>query len=528
MILKKPYAFIIKHFRMIHLLLLLPISYLLIKTNQIRLFFKAYVNNDYSLRGIFNSTNLASNYINILMYLAIIIILFVFVIMIILFQRKDKPTRLYSISVIYYLSLFIILSVSFSVFNKIEVDTLSQGTVNIVKDLSLIIYLSEYIFGFFTLLRGVGFDIKRFNFKTDIRELQIDSADSEEFEFILDKDNYKTKRNIRRFFMEFKYYYLENKFIFTIIFIALFVSALVLLFTGKKDITKKVYKEGEALYSGGLSIKINDSFVSSLSFDGNIIDKDKSYVILKVDITNNTYEEQSFNYGKLVLRIGNKTFGPDTSVASKFIDYGIPYVGTKIKGMASGNYIFVYPIDKNLVGQNIKANLYIYKDYLDVEISPEYINDEISVNSVNMGTTINIGSIKNSTVNISSYEVMNRFTYTYNYCSSSNNCYDLKNSVSVDPVKERNKTLMLMDFALYLDSDSYYMEQTKTYKSFFSDFLKVRYYINGEEYIDDAQVSNPNDYNEKLIVKVSNRINNAEKIDAVLNIRNYSYVIKLK
>jgi len=35
MILRKPYKFLIKHFKLIHLLLFLPVVYLLIKTNNI-------------------------------------------------------------------------------------------------------------------------------------------------------------------------------------------------------------------------------------------------------------------------------------------------------------------------------------------------------------------------------------------------------------------------------------------------------------------------------------------------------------
>ena len=51
MIIKKPYAFIIKHFRLIHLLLLIPMFYLVTQTKEIITFFSEYVANDYLSAG---------------------------------------------------------------------------------------------------------------------------------------------------------------------------------------------------------------------------------------------------------------------------------------------------------------------------------------------------------------------------------------------------------------------------------------------------------------------------------------------
>ena len=116
MILKKPYAFIIKHFRAVHLFLLIPMFYLIIKTKNIVSFFAEYIANDYTFK--FNNvlSSLSGNYINLFMYLAVILILVVFMFLFIILQKKEKPTRYYSVSIIYYIVIFILLTTFFSIF----------------------------------------------------------------------------------------------------------------------------------------------------------------------------------------------------------------------------------------------------------------------------------------------------------------------------------------------------------------------------------------------------------------------------
>ena len=190
MIIKKPYAFIIKHFRLIHLLLLIPMIFLVTQTREMVSFFRDYVTNNYTLgssTGVLSS--LASNYINIFMYLAVIIIMVVLIFLTIVLQRKEKPTKFYKVSIVYYLVMFILITVSFTIFKSIENDTLGTAAARIIRDLSVLIHYSQYIFIAFTAVRGVGFNIKQFDFKSDLAELEISSEDSEEVEFLIGIDS---------------------------------------------------------------------------------------------------------------------------------------------------------------------------------------------------------------------------------------------------------------------------------------------------------------------------------------------------
>ena len=68
MILRKPYAFLIKHFRLIHLVLSILFLYLLFQTGNINGFFNDFVNAGY----VTNEVNIASTYIHPYIYIAII------------------------------------------------------------------------------------------------------------------------------------------------------------------------------------------------------------------------------------------------------------------------------------------------------------------------------------------------------------------------------------------------------------------------------------------------------------------------
>ena len=158
MILKKPYAFIIKHFRAIHLLLLIPMIYLIIETKDIVNFLSEYIANGYVFNSSYMLSALASNYINIFMYLAVIIILIVSIFLSVVLQKKDKPTKYYNISIVYYLFIFIIITASFSVFKMIERDTLDDVLARLIRDLSYIVHYSQYIFVIFTFIRGIAYN----------------------------------------------------------------------------------------------------------------------------------------------------------------------------------------------------------------------------------------------------------------------------------------------------------------------------------------------------------------------------------
>ncbi|CDF11869.1 unknown [Mycoplasma sp. CAG:776] len=539
MIIKKPYAFIIKHFRLIHLLLLIPMFYLVTQTKEIITFFSEYVANDYTLASSTDVlSSLASNYINIFMYIAVIVIMIVLIFLTIVLQRKEKPTKFYNISIVYYLVLFILITVNFAIFKAIENDTLDPVFARLIRDLAMLIHYSQYIFIIYTGIRGIGFNIKKFDFKSDLSELEISTEDNEEIEFLIGIDSDKAKRTMRRFLRETKYYYKENKFIFIMIFIILIGVAGTLLYMNE-EVYQRVYKENDNIASGYLNFKIKDSFISNLSKNGKVLNKDKYYVILELEITNRYREDHEFNYVNLELTINNKYVLPDLSIAHYFNDYGTPYSGTYIKGNTSNDYILVYEIDKNLINQDFLITVYSHYDGSvggigtvnhRISLDPTLIDENIISNNVSLGTNINLSNtnLGNSEFVILDYEFTRRYEYTYDYCLNSNKCIPSTGIVSIDYTSDgTNKTLLVLDYDLSLDEEIPYMNVKKSFKSVFEDYTEIIYQLNGKTYSYKVTLANPTSYDEKAIIKVPSEIENADRVELVLTIRNISYRIRL-
>ncbi len=540
MILKKPYAFIIRHFRMIHLMLLIPMCYLVFKTGAIVRFFRVYVSNGYMLSSDMMLSNLTSNYINIFMYIAVILILLILIILSLVLQKKSKPTKFYNISILYYLAMFLLITGCFVVFGMIENDTLDNTFARILRDLSLLIHYSQYIFIVYVLMRGVGFNIKQFNFKDDLEDLQISAEDSEEFEFLVGRDTYKTKRNIRRFFRELKYYYKENKFIFTIIFIVAIGVIGTMLFMNR-EVYQKVYNNGDTVSFGFLNMKVEDSYISDLNLKGQVIKDGKTYVIVKFKLTNRFRDDKVFNYANIQLVVNSLRVSPDMVASNNFADLGNPYGGGQIKGNTEGTYIMAYEIDSSLIhGGKYEIEAYSGFDSSQggigvinkrFKLNPKVVDSEIISNDFNMGTVIKLDNtnLNKSEVSLNSYEFMGRFSYNENYCLSKNNCYDVVRDLYLNGNEVDKNTLMVMDYSLNLDTDSLYMSYSnKTFKNFFDDFMIIKYKIQDKEYTRNVSIINPVNYSDKLVFKIDRDILNADSISAVIAIRNRAFNIKLK
>lgn len=505
--------------------------YLVTQTREIVTFFSDYVSNNYTLSSFPEAlSSLASNYINIFMYLAVIIIMVVLIILALVLQRKNKPTRFYKISIVYYLVMFILITVSFAIFKSIENDTLDPVLARLISDLSTIIHYSEYIFIIYTAVRGVGFNIKKFDFKSDLDELEINSEDSEEIEFLIGIDSDKVKRTFRRFLRETKYYYKENKFIFIMIIIIGFGIIGTLLFMNE-EVYQRVYRENESIALGYLNFNVKDSFISNLSQNGEVLNEDKYYVILQLEITNRYREDHDFNYVNLELTVNNEYILPNLSIANYFIDYGTPYDGTPIKGNTSNDYILVYEIDKYLINQDFLLTVFSHYDSSvggigsvnnQISLTPTIISDELVTNNINLGTRIELfnTNLGNSEITITDYEITNLYRYTY--ISNTG-----RESIGFASASDYRNTLLVLGYDLILDEEIPYMDIARTYRSVFNDYAKVEYTINGAKYTTNVTIANPNSYSEKAIIEMPREIANASDIDLILTIRNISYRINL-
>ena len=535
MILKKPYAFLIKYFRIIHLLLLLPIGYLISKTFNIVSFFKTFVSNNYTT----NIINIAGEHISIFMYAAIIFILVTVLSIYYLMRQKEKSTKLYFFTIVYYLFLFILLTITHSILSGMERDIISAQLARAYRDISLVLCLPQYLFFGYILIRGIGFDIKQFNFSNDLKDLEITDVDSEEFEFALNLESYKVKRTARRFFREFIYYVRENMFVFSCITAVVIISIVTTIYM-HFGVYNKTYRVSDKMTHNFFNMEIKDSMLTNIGYDGNIITEGKYYLVLKLYIENNSSKNYELDYNNFRLVINNKNIYPILDRGEYFIDYGKPYYKEKIKKQTSNTYALVYELDKNQIQDEYEIKILegieysvgsITPHYKVIDLKPTKVMKVVTLDNYDMEKTINLKNtaLGYTTFKINNYKITDSYTYNYDYCYSSNNCSSLKDMITIDKAGTIEKTtLIVFNIEYSLDKTTIYASNIKTDTKFFDNYLAIEYTKQGEKKVLSLKNRTTERMKDTLVFELREDVKNAEKINLLVTIRNKRYTIKLK
>ncbi len=491
MIVRKPFAFLIKHFKAIHLFLFGLLVYACYKYNAIVSFLRSYISTG-------NGRYDAVNYIN---YTSIYVILGAIAIMLVIYylmKHKDKPKKLYLFSIIGYIIVIVLFIFLFNYLRTFSNSTIEQKTLRLYRDISLMGLIFQYIIIVIMLIRGLGFDIKKFNFSKDIQELNIDLTDNEEVELVMGFDTNKTKFKIRRFFREFKYFIREN-ILFTglsLIVIVVIIWVLVSNYANKN----KVYKENE--YFGiDFNMLVEGSYLTK---EDNSLKKlsvgNSSLLIVKFKISSN-YND-ILNPDSFILSIYGKSYSPNNKYCFSLKDIGKCYNKIKLTEEEK-EYIFVYLVDDNVIDKEI----YLKYDYgyltnknnsvIRVKLSPNDIDDEeTTTKKINDTLEFNNSILGNYKLKIDEYNISDSFNINTDITltpAESNTIIRLKISESNDLV---NSYALLK----YTISN---MEYTSTMKKLYND--------------------NNYDYYE-----INNDIKTADSIKLVLNSRhnNYEYILK--
>ena len=107
MVVRKPYKFLIKNFKKIHIFISLLLIYICFETNNILNYFNKLIEG--------TAVRLESlSYINNFIIFLIILVIISCVIIYILMRLKNKPKTLYLITILGYIGLIVILLVSYS------------------------------------------------------------------------------------------------------------------------------------------------------------------------------------------------------------------------------------------------------------------------------------------------------------------------------------------------------------------------------------------------------------------------------
>lgn len=532
MILKKPYAFLIKYFRIIHILLAFPIIYLIIKTGNIVSFFKSFID-----AGYYTSiSNIASSHINYFMYLSVLFVLLAGIAIYFLMRQKEKSTKFYFFLILFYIILLIMLGVTHSILFSMETTTLDATAARAYRDISYMFYLPQFFFAAFTIFRGIGFDLKKFNFELDIQELEITDIDSEEFELVIGIDEHKVKRNIRRFIREFRYYVLENKFIFTIL-CSIFVIIIGTILYLNRGVYNKTYKQSQVVSHKNLRVQVTDSLLTNKDYGGNLFKDNKYYVVVQLSLENKGKESTTLDYNNFYLDLENRRVYPILDRASYFIDFGgIIKEDTKLKKDTKNTYVLVYEIQESEIKDEYTLTILenvtltvgqISPNYKKVSLKPKKEIDIITIGTTKYGkiATFEESRIGYSSFQIKNFELKDSFTYQYQSCYTETSCRDLTNMVSSN---SSSKTLLIMEVNHTIDQNTFYYQSARTSRLFPNHFITIEYVTEVESKKTTIVNKTPDSYSKGFILEVPNELKNAKKIDVVVTIRNKKYIMNLK
>lgn len=504
MIFKKPYGFLIKHFKLIHLILTGLFIYLLKYVNDILGFY-----NDFRA-GIASKVD-AEIYLNNGYVLPVFLSIVICVIAYLLLKYKDKPRVLYIVLIGFVLCISVMINIVQGGLEVILYEVIDTKTLLLYRDLLKILIVFQYISIGVVLVRGLGFDIKKFNFVKDLHELDIDVSDEEEVELTLGNAN-AVQRKFHRRLREFKYYYIENK-----TFILIIVGVILLFgisgFIINKEVINKVYSQGESFSSDEFGFNLINSYITRTSYNNEILlSDDYYYVIANMNLLSRGVKRE-FNKANLILYIDDNSYRPENYTGDKFMDLGTIYRKQKV-GSAS-NYLFVYKVPSSEVD---KKMLLEYAGDLKVKLKPVMLDKSSKEINYKLGDKLDLSrtTFKTGSITISNVEIGNSFEYNYQY-EIGGKVYDSKYIINSS-----------QGVILKLDISSSYPLGLDNY-NFLDTYCTLKYKIDDKEYVVKSFINKtPGSHQNGIYVSVDKNIESATSIWFDIQIRSDKYIYKIK
>lgn len=530
MILKKPYAFIIRHFRIIHLMMLACLAYLLIVARDINsLFSSLQSTNTYIYAG-------AEEYIVPNVYYIILIFLFLTGAVFWLLREKKKPTSLYLLLFIYGIIELVAFYFAFDLLSTIQDTIVDPDQLIFGRDISLISMLPNYAFMAICFIRGIGFNLKQFNFSKDIEELEIADIDSAEFEVLIGQNNYKYLRILRRSIREFKYYILENKFAITV-----FIVALILFFSGYGIFYYNQYMkkmdESESTTVDGITYTVRNSYLTAYDYNGSLINEKYKYVVIDMTFFNSSNTTKTIDLDKISLANGSIVYRPTLTKNQKFYDLGMPYnEGETILSGESKDATLTFEIPKSVNSKNFTLRVQYGLDISGNDVMSRYRNflinaKQIDENHKNIETNIN-DPINTDVINknefnltITGYQILDAFNNRYVVCSDIDNCTALSNIIK--PSRVSNETMLVIDYNGTMYDDANFTKVFNSYNKIFENFCTINYVIFNKNYKIKAKVVANSDVDGKIFVTIDRKLINATYISLSFDFRDITYDVPL-
>ena len=155
MVLRRPYAFLIKHFKLIHLIITALLALVAVVSRRVYQYLNVVIGETVNRYD-------AANYINYRIYIYLLLALTLCFAVYWLLKYKNKPRKMYIAVIAGYLVIGIFMGILFIYMQNFLNAVPDTKTIRLYRDILSIILVFQYFFILVTLIRGLGFDIKRY------------------------------------------------------------------------------------------------------------------------------------------------------------------------------------------------------------------------------------------------------------------------------------------------------------------------------------------------------------------------------
>ncbi len=536
MILRKPYALFIKYFKIIHLIIAVLIAFLIYRTSVLLSFFGTYLDDYQTATDSFvlgDVINIYSFFVGLVVIIATVVVMSVMIV-------KKKPKLLYIYNVALYLGVIVFFIITYNVLRDINSAILDIRISKAIRDVSIMFVALEALSFVLVLIRATGFDVKKFDFATDIQGLEISEKDSEEIEVAVEFDKNKARRKLRRKLRDVWYTYIEHKFVFNLAaIIALIVIAFMVYFN--ISIYTSNYSENDYFSASGFSMIVTDSYIVNNDYSGAQITEAASLVVVEFQIKRNSSSTKTLNTGLVTLRAGGNSYGQTTSYNSDLVDLGTGYVNQQLTDDYE-SYFLVFAVSDDVSLSNAKLKINDSVSYVNgqmgaknifVKLDLQNIDETEGVVSNSLGETMSFEDsvLKDTKLTVNEVSIANSFKLTYNFCASQNNCYESYEYVTPTATGNYAKSLMKITGTLEL-SDSINVSGISDLRSFLNMFATLEYEMNGnlQTIKINSQTVKPNIASENNVyyIEVPREAVDSSSLRLIIKIRQMTYNYSLK
>ena len=517
MILRKPYAFFIKMFKPIHLVLGVLVLYLIVLENKIFSFFNTNMYSANNFVGQDLTNRLVSNG---LYFIPLLLIVFCILILAVMFNKK-KPVTFYLISIIAFIVVLFMNMYIIGFIKLLEETIVALKEIKLAHDLTLITIIVESVVALIMFIRGIGVNIKKFNFDSDISKIDIKESDNEEFEVDIKFNLDETKKNKNKRLRYLKYAYAEKKLLInTIIVIVLALIGLTtyLIITSGE----KIYSENVYTVNSNCSFRINKSYVLNTDYDGNTI-TDNYLVVIDTSLKLN-YKEAKVYLNDFVLNIGNRSYLTTTKYNNYIIDLGNSFSDDLT--IEYSDYLIVFEIPKSSINKKMTLAYNDGNKITHVNLKPIKLDNVDRIETFNLGEELKFEELNSIQFRISEYDIKNSYVINYNYCANNNYCIQSKEYIKPTINQNYDKSVIRLNIEYSGDN------KLKDFYSLLTTYGKIEYKINDvikyQKYNIENIVSLKGSKNGIIYLGVNNEIENATEVSFVFNLRGRKYYYKVK